>query len=216
MDTVVRAREKPAILAASRKFDGFRRELLHDVRTAAVKSSPVLDEMTRIWKQCTQEYLIAYDTMLGRIRGLEYSAKDVELFSLELARFQNDIDFTNNIGHFLSALINNCQDKDFVIHTTHLSRPIPYLGHHNTKNITVEGGVGSCTGHRMEGGSITVRGDAGDDVGNFMKAGIITVEGDAGERIGGCMQGGELRVNNHRGISKFARGNILIRGVQLS
>ena len=139
------------------------------------------------------------EVCLPMISGLGYSASDVQNFSATLAEFQGENEFQRKAGLFLSTLINNCEDKEFVIHTGHLVERVDYLGSRNTKKITVDGHVGRRVGEWMHGGKITVGGNTGEDAGCEMMGGTITVEGNAGEGIGLGMEGGAIRVEGSAG-----------------
>ena len=226
METVVCARGKDTscIAAASSKFDGFRREPLHDARKPKVKSNPTIEAMGTAWLKCgdisSDDWALTYDRMLNLINKFEYSAKDVEDFSLVLIELQEGDDFQIKAGFFLSALINNCHEDDFVINTAHLDRLIDRLGWHNTKNITVEGSVGAFAGVMMESGTITVMGNASDGIGFLMKGGTITVHGNTGGVVGWSVEGGEIHLNGdyedsvgeNRIFGKIFHNGVLIAG----
>jgi glutamate synthase domain-containing protein 3 len=167
-----------------------------------------------------------YLQIRDRIKDLACPAKDVEMFSVALAELEGEKDFYSKAGPFLSALINNSKDREFVIHTTHLAFPIQYIGYHNTKIITLEGDAGDDVGCMMKDGILVVRGDAGcsvgqgmvggaitimgkamDNVGSEICGGRITVEGNAGENVGCYMKGGEIRINGeYASLSKEHEG----------
>lgn len=217
MEAAIQIERKPARLAASSRFKGFRSEPLYEARTQKVKSDPVLEEMRRIWIACNYEKVVLWHNtkILARIRNLEHSAKDVEHFSMALPLFEHEEDFPAKSGIFLSALMNNCKDDGFVIHTGNLSEPIENLGYYNTKNFTVDGDVGREVGQRMKRGTIIVKGNARDFVGYEMTGGAITVEGDAGEFVGCLMNGGSITVNGNAGDrvgNGMWRGTILVKG----
>jgi len=224
MDAVVCAREsgKSAILAASGRFGGYRREPLHDVRMLIVESSPALDELKKAWAgyKCPdirREYFSQeqiYAKILDRIKTSKYSATDVEEFSIALVEFQNEANFSYKAGFFLSALINNCQEDKFVIHTAHLEH-IDHLGFCNTKNITVDGDVGDFVGRQMKEGTITLIGNAHDFIGSRMEGGVITVAGNAGDWSGYKMRGGTIIVRGNAGKEigcTLKSGSIIVEG----
>ncbi len=227
MENIVCARgeDTPWTAAASSKFDGFKREHLHDIRKPEVKSNPIIEAMGKVWVKCghvrSENWALIYNRILNLINKFEYSAKDIEAFSLELIAFQNEKDFSDKAGLFLSALINNCHENDFVVHTAHLDRPIDRLGWHNTKNITVEGSAGAFTGDTMDSGTIIVRGDADDGIGFGMKGGTITVNGNTGDMIGWSVEGGEIHINGecegevgkNRIFGKIFHNGVLIPGM---
>jgi hypothetical protein len=150
------------------------------------------------WYFDTPQYRI-HEDLLQIISKFRYIARDVFGFSLALVEFQDEDNFSAKAGIFLSALIDNGNDSDYVIHTKHLSVLPHFLGHYNEKNIIVNGDVGDSVGRWMEGGSITVNGDAGDYVGSRMQGGSIAVDGNARYGIGLRMAGGSLTVRGNVG-----------------
>jgi hypothetical protein len=193
----------PTTLAASGRFGGFKPESEIIIREAKVVRNPNLEEMRKAWMahpyDFQHDYSDSYEKILSVIKNLEYSANDVEIFSVMLAEFQDDAFFRVEAGNFLSALINNCKEDDFVIHTSHLARTIHYLGQLNMKNLYVDGDVGDEHGHKMLGGSIIVKGDAGGSVGYDLHGGRIIVEGEAGDAVGCEMRGGSITVKGNAG-----------------
>ena len=210
----------PMELAASGKFGPFKPESDRTVRIADVKMNPFLEEMKKawMWHELAIDNGVVYDQETYRrlLEGLThpYSARDVEDFSIVLAGFQGGEFFPTKAGLCLSALINNGDEDDYVVHTTAFAEPIISIGYRNTKNITVEGNAGHYVGDEMEAGKIIVNGNVGDDVGWYMKGGSITVVGDAGYSVGGHMSDGELRINgSFKEISQnFLSGKIFHRG----
>ena len=153
-----------------------------------------------------------YISALSLVKGLSYSAKDVESFTIALGEPQNIGFFGSRAGIFLTALINNGKDTDYVIHTRHLT-PIHHFGDGNTKNIIVEGDLGSYVGTQMKCGSITIKGNVGTEVGRYMTDGAIIVEGNAGTMVGRMMRGGVIIVKGNADdrIGWGARGDAVIR-----
>jgi hypothetical protein len=206
-------------LAASSRFGGFKAEPEREVREQKVETNHAVEEMKRIWTERNDTYRIkpsaTYAKVLDRIKTVAYSAKDVETFSIVLAGFQDEIDFHGKAGLILSALINNCEEERFVIHTAHLTMPIDYLGYRNKKDIVVDGDSGECVGYAMEGGIITIERDAGHTAGVDMTAGTIIVKGDAGWDVGAGMKGGSIIVKGDAKQNigeRMLGGSILIEG----
>ena len=158
------------------------------------------------------EPLTSYERILARLEKTKHTAADVERFSIALAEFQEEEEFSAKAGIFLSALMNSGKDQDYAIHTAHLHMTPDFIGYQNTKNITVDGDVGDTAGAWMTGGSITITGNAGITLGLGMRAGSITVNGDADYHIGRSMVGGEIRIEG--GIGKIAavQGKIFHKG----
>jgi hypothetical protein len=156
-----------------------------------------------------------YQSCLKTVKGIRYTANDVEKFSLALAEFQNEEDFDWKAGVFLSALINNCPDSDFVIYTKHLDGRIDDLGYSNTKNITINGDARDNLGCCMAGGKITVKGNSGAYAGTSMENGEIVINGDSGIWLGFQMKGGKITVNGnamHMAGRNMENGEIVING----
>ncbi|NYZ74132.1 hypothetical protein H0O00_03240 [Candidatus Micrarchaeota archaeon] len=207
-------------LAMANRFQRYTPETEYRTVPLEVKEDETLKRLKEAWKACshTGNPEKDYPKMLKIVKKLEYSAKDVENFNIALAGFQSEKMCSSKAGLFLSALINNCKDSDFVIHTNHLVESISYLGFKNTKNITVKGNTGDVVGINMKGGTITVKGNAGKEGGWGMKGGTITVEGDAGELVGFGMEGGSIRLEgkyvhiaeNIKHGSIFHKGKLIV------
>jgi len=209
----------PPAVAFGSGFGKYKPEAEKDVRKVEVKEDRVLEQLKaalRKFEYNDNEYSDAnYKNALGHVKDLVYSAKDVENFSVALAGFQDENRCSEKAGHFLSALINNGKDSEYVIHTRHLNRGIDFLGYGNTKNITVEGDVGVFVGENMRCGTITVNGSAGEYAGAKMEGGTITVNGNALHWVGNEMKGGKITVNGNvpRGIGWHMQGgSITVNG----
>ncbi len=190
----------PALNIAN-KFGKYKSESELMVRKAGVVEDQTLKQLKEAWKACPYNMRPGknYATMLQTIKALEYSAKDVENFTIALAEFQAEDGFSSKAGYFLSALINSCTDSQFIIHTNHLAERINNLGYRNTKHITVDGHAGDDVGTCMLGGTITVKGHAGDDVGYSLEGGAIMVKGNAGRQMGQYMMCGTITVEGTAG-----------------
>jgi hypothetical protein len=178
----VRMKDAPASLAASGRFRNFRPENEQNTRASKVESDPVLEEMTRLFKMVYAwgSVDLNYCETAVRIRGLEYGSKDVENLSLALAELPYEESFSIRAGLFLSVLMNDSKEDDFVIHTAHMHLPPNFLGIFNTKVVSVDGPVGNGLGYKMRGGSITVRGDAMGEICELMSGGEVRIDGGYG------------------------------------
>ena|SRR5208283_2467197 len=116
-------------LSAAKRFGQFKPEGQHPVRVPEIRSYAIAEGLKRAWAKCSYNANNGNDyfKMLNITRDLGYSAKDVEAFSMELAGFQNERQFSDKAGLFLSALINNCKEDDFVVHTVHLTQQIHHI-----------------------------------------------------------------------------------------
>jgi glutamate synthase domain-containing protein 3 len=192
---------KTSLLAMANRFGRYKPEEEKTVRKAEVVEDEMLKRLKIAWKVCsyTGNAVKDYPKMLETVKKLRHSAKDVERFSLALAEFQGEERFSESAGLFLSALINSCRSRKFVIHTHHLAKPIHHLGFANTKSIAVKGDAGRDVGPYMKNGTITVEGNAGVGVGEHMEGGTITVKGNADEDVGLAMEGGAIIVEGNAG-----------------
>lgn len=199
-----RARQRPSATHADskRKARGFGRykdETARRVRQADVKKDSVLQQLVDAWREFKPSDDNSCETISQRIRDITYNSKNVERFSLTLVEFQDEPDFSSKMGLFMSLLVNNCTDTEFVIHTENLTHLPDHLGLNNTKNITVIGDVGRFLGMGMQGGAIRVIGNAGRDLGFAMQDGKIIIDGDVDWFAGHCMKGGEIHIEGDIG-----------------
>jgi formylmethanofuran dehydrogenase subunit C len=175
------------------RFRRFQPEEEKSSRKAVIKEGAAIERLKNVWSvipfSCVEGY---YEVVSASFRSLDYSAEDVERFSLAVAEFKDEKDFSFKAGTFLSALINNGKERDYIVHIPYVK--IQQFGYLNRKNITVKGDVGDLLGTDMEGGKIIVKGNAGSSVGMYMKGGSIVVEGNAGDCVGLKMKSGEITV----------------------
>jgi len=212
----------PPVLAFGSGFGKYQPETERDVRKVDVKPDEVLEQLKAAWKKvkmlrnCGKIDLDGtYNKALEQLKGIRYSANDVENFSIALVEFQDEEYFEFKTGLFLSALINNGKDADYAIQIQHLNQAIHHLGQRNIKNIVVNGDAGWCVGAVMKGGTIVVNGDASWGAGYEMEGGRITVAGGAGHEVGWEMKGGEIHVEGNycRTSSCVQGGKIFHKGV---
>ena len=196
-------------LAMAKGFKGYKPEEEKIVRKAEVVEDEALKQLKDAFRKLKYRSSTSNGLHLARealywkalegIMQIGYSASNIERFSLALAEFQNEKLFGQKAGFLLSALMNNAEASDFVIHTRHLQLPPDYLGYKNTKNITVKGNINDHVGDSMKGGTITVEGDARDWVGSNIHGGAIIVKGNAGRVLGLEMKGGSITVEGNAG-----------------
>jgi hypothetical protein len=200
--TIERKAADAPVLAIGGRFGKFGPEQEKASRKAEVKETEAIRQMKAVWRTWRYDKLW-YDernefenhcAILQIVENLQYSAIDVEGFSLMLEEFQNENNFEEKAGIFLSALINSGNDSDYIIHTRHLTYIPACLGCFNEKNIIVKGDAGDNIGKNMRGGSITIEGNAGNQIGWRMKDGSITVGGDIGLQVGLKMKNGSITV----------------------
>jgi formylmethanofuran dehydrogenase subunit C len=199
------------------RFDKYKPEEEKVVRKIEVVENRALGRLKKAWDACDYDYDVDrfYARALHAVKRMAYSAKDVENFSTALSAFQEEAGFSGKVGVFLSALINGGKGRDYVVHTSHLSMPVGYLGFRNTKNITVWGDIQHYTGYEMKSGSITINGNVKFYIGRDMKGGSITVSGNAEAFAGYDMRRGSITVKGD--IGDFAgiamqSGTITVEG----
>lgn len=219
--------------SASKKFGKYKKEEEKAVRKPEVKEDRILKQLKRAWKnfkfpekKCFDEgffgedghqiaeYLfteLLYSKAESCIKKVKYSPLDVEKFSLALWDFQQEPNFASKAGIFLSAMINNGQDTEYIIHTNHLSKMLDLIGFRNSKNIIVNGNVGRRAGCLMRDGSFIVKGNAGNVLGDGMVGGRIVINGDAEAIVGDNLVDGEIVVEgNIRSLGRIYGGRIRI------
>jgi hypothetical protein len=200
-------------LAIGRKFNRFKNEEEKASWKTDVKESKVIEQIREIWRQFefvtvlvpeeygggkTINYEMSNDRVLDLLKDFRCSAQEVAAFAVGLAELQEEKNFSDKAGFFLSALIIYGKDDDYLIPTKHLHNPISYLGRgNNGKNITVEGDVGPLLGIVMTAGTIVVNGNARSGPGTGMKGGGITVNGNVWADVGSNMEGGSITVNGN-------------------
>jgi hypothetical protein len=221
METAAKSRreKRQHITAASSRFGGYKPESEQAVRKPADVSSQAVDDMIKAFKRLNPYYSDChggkdFGHYMMMAERLEYSAKDVENFSISLADLQEETDFALKTGLFLSALVNLGKEQDYIVHIHHLACCVSCLGYRNTKHLTIEGNTTEC-GSGMENGSILVEGDAGQWCGLKMRSGIIRVEGDVGDNCGWNMSGGVIVVEGDAGYAcgkQMFGGSILVEG----
>ena len=108
---------------------GLGEEAEQEKRELEVERNPILHSMIN-----------GYDAIIHMERGSkyelsedhipqEYSAQDVEQFSLVLERYQTAADFGLTAGAYLSALVNHCPDMNITVLTHHLDHDIDCFGY---------------------------------------------------------------------------------------
>ena|GEM_PF-699951 len=208
-------RNKPTRLAASSRFGPFKPESEQRIRSVLVQQDPKLEAMMAAWKSVEysgQNSGECYGNCVTAVRNRDYSAKEVERFSLSIAEFQNEDGFGKKFGLFLSALVNEGKNRKYTLRTGHLGVKIECLGYENIKHVTVKGDAGKYFGYMMKRGRIFVDGNAADC--GYEMRGTIIVTGDVTGQCGSFMRGGRILVEGnacHCGGSMH-KGKITVRG----
>ena len=229
--------------SARGKFQGYKREKPEIVRAAKVTDSDIR-KMYKAWERFIStleegdlgDQKAVYEKALPVARSLEYSASDVEKFSIAFQEFSGVSPLSGGgaiteIGLFLSALINTGKEKSYRIVTHNLGRYRAGLGYRNEKELTIIGPNAGFLGYGMCDGSITVYGDADQPgvsmsggkirvegnviaAGNMMTGGIIEIFGNVVGSVGSGMRGGEIIIKGNLGAlgERIRGGKIIVEG----
>ena len=212
----------PATLSASGRFGRFRPETEQLVRSPAISSDAELEALKSVWASISASAIYPDNSSYSpfsssgvyrRLMEHSFTSRLISRFSLALADFQQESEFTDKAGYFLSALVAGSRDWRFAIHTSHLSYVPDNIGFFNEKMVevrgdaghfvgsdmvcgavTVDGDCGIHAGADMSGGTLIIKGDSFFALGINMSGGTITIEGDAGSSIGNCMSGGTINL----------------------
>ena len=185
-----------------------------EIKIPEIRTNPALEYLVKNYK-----LYIEQATDFEKARRIQHFLKinpvksnEIEEFSLILGEHQRLNNF-NLSGFYLSKLINESIDEDFIIHTKHLEKLIDCIGYNNFKNLTINGNAGRLVGGYMKDGRIEVKGNAGDWVGYGMEGGRIEVKGNAGDGVGCEMKNGEIHINGeYEGFGNKIKGDIYHRG----
>jgi formylmethanofuran dehydrogenase subunit C len=216
---VAKNRSNVSALSIGGRFKGYKPEEEKASRKAQVQETEVIRQLKEIWKAYRYDSKTFegdyYDMVASSAKHTHYSAEDVQAFSIVLGEFQDEERFSDKVGLFLSALINNGEDDYYTLHTKHLQSSIVFIGFKNVKNITIKGNAGGRIGEQMMGGSIIIEGSVEDLVGISMKGGSIHIKENAGQSVGWGMYGGAIIVEGNAGRSvgfQMKGGSITICG----
>jgi hypothetical protein len=151
------------------------------------------------------------------------TAGDVENFSVMLGGYGGISDrwdpIRNHAGIYLSALVDSSPEAEFTIQTKHLPGLVNNIAYKNTKQIVVNGNVGSIA-TKMTEGSLLVEGNAeyiGGEVLQSLQGGSVEVMGNVADKDDshgyplGCIliDGGEVKV--HGNVNKGIWGYSFLR-----
>jgi hypothetical protein len=210
--SITEAKQRPCAASASKRFGRYKDEKGKTCRDAQVDESALISRLFEAYRSLQVKHPTEdmYPRARGSLKGLTLSPHIVERFCLAMGELQNEKDFQQKAGVFLSALINRgrVSDKEtYRLSLLHLDMPVHYLGLRNKKGLMVTGNVGNNLGHRMERGSILVEGNVGMSLGESMERGLITVRGNSDIAPGHCMRGGKIIIEGD------ARGEVGLRMV---
>jgi hypothetical protein len=217
-----RRKEMLATLSASGRFGRFRPETEQLVRSPVISSDAELEALKSVWASISASAIYPENSsyspfsssgVFKRLMERCCTAGLISRFSIALANFQQESEFTDKAGYFISALVTGSRDWRFTIHTSHLSVPPDSIGFFNEKMVEVRGDAGHFVGSDMVCGAVTVDGDCGIHAGAGMSGGTliikgstffalginmtggtIIIEGDAGSIVGDCMSGGTIHL----------------------
>jgi hypothetical protein len=205
-------------MATRKRFKRYKSETEKACRKLETTETEAVRQMYAAWISWLRgpgiRCALHYDTVLPIVRNLRYTAEDVERFCFVMAISMQEDYFYMKMSPFLSALINNGRDMDYIIHTSHLEITPSVLYDRNEKNVIIEGDVRSV-GARMKSGNVRVKGNVTSYIGADMEGGSITIEGNVEGEIGERMIGGSIVVfGNVAGLigHRMGGGSITVRG----
>ena len=184
-------RPTPAETPARKRFSKYKPEPSKTVRKAQVKESPMQKKLKAACRRYTRTKGMVVTQAADNVefhnpkrkaivedmlKAIDYSAKDVEKFSLSLGNLVQSLD-KGMVVEFLNYLIMHCKDSDYVVYTEGLGSDFQYFLLHNTKNVVVHGDLGWNACHVMWSGKVTTTGDAYPGLARSMQGGIIEVQG---------------------------------------
>lgn len=221
---------------ARKKFQRYESEKPKLIRKATVKEDARVKELIEIFRETPIHMRGAfmdyqYQRAADSVKDRGFSASDIGKFLITVKELEDEANFDEKLGYFLTALINTAEETHFRICTEHLLKKINHFGYANSKHIEVVGDLGGYAAFQMQhgeivvngnvgfrpgggliGGIIRIRGNAGNQLGYQMKGGRIIVEGNTGERAGLEMQGGEIQIEGDtgEGITELMKGGKMI------
>lgn len=168
--------------------------------------------------KCRGVIVPEYRMALELIGGSQYTSEDIKVFSISLVLFQEEKDFPEKAGYFLSALVDSGKGMDFTVYTENLSVLVDCMGYRNWKNVRIHGNVGKGLGLMMERGRIMLQGNAGDNAGEGLGGGRVIIDGNVGREAGNEMCKGSLIVNGNagRGLGENMQGGKIIVNGRIS
>ena len=128
------------------------------------------------------------------LKGINCTSRDITNFVICLDKLLTTCDAADSFGVFVSMLINNCKEKNFIIRTDIMDAPLNHLGYKNRKNLIIENGSKETI------------------VGTEMKEGMIIAEGNV--YCGLCITGGKFIVKGNAKMVAWnmENGMIIVEG----
>jgi formylmethanofuran dehydrogenase subunit C len=200
--------------AARKRFGHYKKVKSRAVRKAEVQENEKLKRILQVWHSCRSvpiEIGNEHKAMQEATKGLCCTANEIEAFCLLLSDFQDKEGFSNYAGIFLSALMHNGKDDEYVINIRHLDAKLNFISIFRQMNVTIEGDVDSSIGRRLKGGTLIIAGDVGPCLGEYMEEGDILVHGNADAKVGHSMSGGRITVHGsvRRHAGYYMRGGLI-------
>jgi hypothetical protein len=166
------------------------------------------------------------------LSGLEFTADDVERFSIRLKdsleaedpprrsmrpsmvwwHYQTPSYAT--VGLFLSALVARCDGPCSII-LPDLRQPISFVAYMNEKDLMVTGNAGDRFAQCMRSGTVILNGDAGASAASHMEGGELTINGNAFDFLAKRMEGGKATLKGNATNSlgyEMQGGEVIIDG----
>ena len=207
--------------AISDPFGRYKPESEHSVNIPDIREDKTLKRLVGAFQcfmlsepepRAEREYDQAH-SIIFPLRS-NYAAKDITTFSIAFAKFQNMVFFEDRAGPFISALIDNCADKEITIITEHLAQMLNYFGYYDIKHVVIKGSIGeSCCPFNL--GTVDIEGHVGHQCGLKNKA-TINIKGNTGT-IFGYGNKGKLNVGGRIGSlgGDIGTGDIYESGKQI-
>jgi hypothetical protein len=189
------------ILTANKKFGRYKKEDPKQIREASVRENEAVKRMLEVFDSWLESYnktswQEGYENILNEVRKIDYSMMEIQTFIVVLTVERADRILKDNFS--LSALINNCKEKECVLNFETLNAVgcEPWsICYENQKLIRIKGNVAERIGERMKSGIIILDGNINQGIGIRMTGGEIIVNGNVSHVIGHKMQGGEIHIN---------------------
>jgi formylmethanofuran dehydrogenase subunit C len=209
----VRRRIEVPDMAARKRFGRYKKEGSSTVRDADVRQDIAgVGTLLRFWEDGGRSFdyfsvrsdyaLRAYKDNCALAKRLDYTAEDVERFSIILAEHQDVDAFWYRMSGCLSTLIDSGADPEYTIHVGKLLSAPSFLGWRNRKDLLVIGDVGYSFVSGMTDGSVRAEGLVKDDLAKGMTGGVVEIFGDAGGGAGIHLGGGEVSIRGS--VTKYA------------
>ena len=198
--------------SALKQFGKYKKEENVEKRSLDLKVSKGLERILHVWRRFPPLYDdfvpdIEWHMRLKKaVRRIDFTEEDIRKFNISLLQYENvphksdeEYGFSEKAGIFLSALINEAKETDFMLNLGIFEKGMTCLCVQNKKNVVIQNDGTGCLihlGEYMVKGNISVSGNVHDGIGAYMKGGEnLMVEGNAGEVSGYQMIGGTIHIS---------------------